>query len=126
MEPTDEPDQLDMKVSVVERPTGSFSFGAGFSSQDGLVLNGSLSQSNLFGRGYAANVSVDFGGRTQRFFINLSDPHFLGSSFSLGGTVSRTNVRFDSFDQEHSPRTTARGAFSATASTCGAWRIRAT
>jgi outer membrane protein insertion porin family len=73
MEPTDEPDQLDMKVSVVERPTGSFSFGAGFS---------------------------DFGGRTQRFFINLSDPHFLGSSFSLGGTVSRTNVRFDSFDQE--------------------------
>jgi outer membrane protein insertion porin family len=100
MEPTDEPDQLDMKVSVVERPTGSFSFGAGFSSQDGLVLNGSLSQSNLFGRGYAANISVDFGGRTQRFFINLSDPHFLGSSFSLGGTVSRTNVRFDSFDQE--------------------------
>jgi outer membrane protein insertion porin family len=100
MEPTDEPDQLDMKVSVVERPTGSFSFGAGFSSQDGLVLNGSLSQSNLFGRGYAANVSVDFGGRTQRFFINLSDPHFLGSSFSLGGTVSRTNVSFDSFDQE--------------------------
>jgi outer membrane protein insertion porin family len=100
MEPTEEPDQLDVKVSVVERPTGSFSFGAGFSSQDGLVLNGSLSQSNLFGRGYVANVSVDFGGRTQRFFINLRDPYFLGSTFSLGTTVSRTNLRFDSFDQE--------------------------
>ena len=63
METTEEPDQLDVKVSVVERPTGSFSFGAGYSSQDGLVLNGSLSQTNLFGRGYVANLSVDFGRR---------------------------------------------------------------
>jgi outer membrane protein insertion porin family len=100
MEPTEEEDQLDMKVSVVERPTGSFSFGAGYSSQDGLVLTGSLSQSNLFGRGYAANVSVDLGGRTQRYFVNLNDPAFLGTEFSLGTTISRTNLRFEDFEQE--------------------------
>ena len=100
METTEEPDQLDVKVSVVERPTGSFSFGAGYSSQDGLVLNGSLSQTNLFGRGYVANLSVDFGRRTQRFFINLRDPYFLGTEFSLGTTVSRTNIRYNSFEQE--------------------------
>jgi len=100
METTDEPDQLDVKVSVVERPTGSFSFGAGYSSQDGLVLNGSLSQTNLFGRGYVANLSVDFGRRTQRFFINLRDPYFLGTNFSLGTTVSRTSIRYNSFEQE--------------------------
>ncbi|MGI9590376.1 MAG: outer membrane protein assembly factor BamA [Myxococcota bacterium] len=100
MEPTEVPEQLDMVVSVVERPTGSFSFGAGYSSQDGFVVTGSLSQSNLFGRGYAANASVDFGGNTQRFFLSLTDPYFLGSDFSLGITGFLTNVNFESFEQE--------------------------
>jgi outer membrane protein insertion porin family len=100
MEPTDSPDQLDLKVSVVERPTGQFSFGAGYSSQDGFVLTGSLSQSNLFGRGYQAQAELQFGGETQRFFLNLTDPYFLGSEFSFSGLFSLTDLRFDSFDQQ--------------------------
>jgi outer membrane protein insertion porin family len=99
MEPTEVPEQLDMAVRVVEKPTGSFSFGAGFSSQDGFVATGSLSQANLFGRGYAASASVDFGGSTQRFYLSLTDPYFLGSEFSLGVTAFLTNVEFESFSQ---------------------------
>lgn len=99
-EPTEDPDQLDLKVAVVERPTGSFSFGAGFSSADGLVAQGSLSESNLFGRGYRANLSVQYGGQTQRFFLSLTDPRFLGSEFSLGATVFSTELDFDSFQQQ--------------------------
>jgi outer membrane protein insertion porin family len=30
----------------------------------------------------------------------VSDPYFLGSNFSLGTTISRTNIRFNSFEQE--------------------------
>jgi outer membrane protein insertion porin family len=100
MEPTEIPEQLDLEVHVVERPTGSFSFGAGFSSQDGFVATGSLAQSNLFGRGYAANASVDFGGRTQRFFLSLTDPYFLGSKYSFGVTGFMTNINYESFEQE--------------------------
>lgn len=100
VKPTDENDQLDLDVTVVEHPTGSFSFGAGYSSQDGLVLTGSLAQSNLFGRGYSSNITVDFGGQTQRFYVNLADPYFLGSDFSLGATASRTDLRYSSFRQE--------------------------
>ena len=99
-EPTDDPDQLDLKVAVVERPTGSFSFGAGFSSADGLVAQGSLSESNLFGRGYRANLSVQYGGQTQRFYLSITDPRFLGSEFSLGVTAFQTELDFDSFQQE--------------------------
>jgi outer membrane protein insertion porin family len=100
MEPTEVPEQLDLEVQVVERPTGSFSFGAGFSSQDGFVVTGSLAQSNLFGRGYAANASVDFGGQTQRFFLSFTDPYFLGSDFSLGITAFLTSLNFEDFEQE--------------------------
>ncbi|MBW2422454.1 MAG: outer membrane protein assembly factor BamA, partial [Deltaproteobacteria bacterium] len=97
--PTEDPAQLDLEVSVVERPTGSFSFGAGYSSQDGLVFTASLSQANLFGRGYGVNLSVDVGGSTDRYYVSLSDPYFLGSDFSLGGTFFLTRVDFDGFNQ---------------------------
>jgi len=96
---TDRPEQLDLDVKVVERPTGSLSFGAGFSSQDGFVVSGSLGQSNLFGRGYAVQLSADIG-RTQRYFLSFSDPYFLGSDWSLSATAFRSEVRFEDFDSE--------------------------
>ena len=99
MEPTDEPEQLDMNVTVVERPTGSFSFGAGYSSQDGIVVTGSLAQANLFGRGYNTQFSADVGGQTQRFYLSLLDPYVFGSDFSLGATLFRTDLRYEDFDQ---------------------------
>src|SRR5262245_40990674 len=99
MEPTDQPEQLDMKVALVERPTGSFSFGASYSSQDGFVGTGSLATTNLFGRGYAVNLSADVGSQTQRFFVNFADPYFLGSDFEVGVTGFRTGLRYESCHQ---------------------------
>jgi outer membrane protein insertion porin family len=97
---TEDPSQLDLDVNVVERPTGAFSFGAGFSSADSFIFTASLSQSNLFGRGYGANVSADIGGNSSRFFVSLTDPYFLGSTFSFNTTAFLTQVRFDDFEQD--------------------------
>jgi outer membrane protein insertion porin family len=99
-EPTDDPQQSDLEVEVVERPTGSFSFGAGFSSQDSFVLTGSLSESNLFGRGYGLNLTADLSFRSQRLYAQFSDPYFLGSNFSMSGTIFRTSIRFEDFEQD--------------------------
>ncbi|MCP4038536.1 MAG: outer membrane protein assembly factor BamA, partial [bacterium] len=98
-DPTDDPSQLDLAINVAERPTGSFSFGAGFSSQDKLVFTASLAQANLFGRGYGVNFQVDLGGRTSRYNISLRDSHFLGSDFSAGLSLFLTRVNFDNFKQ---------------------------
>jgi outer membrane protein insertion porin family len=43
--------QVDLTVGVKERPTGSFSFGAGFSSVDEFIFAAQIQQLNLFGRG---------------------------------------------------------------------------
>jgi outer membrane protein insertion porin family len=99
-EPTDDPQQIDLEVEVVERPTGSFSFGAGYSSQDAFILTGSLSESNLFGRGYAVNLTADVSFRSQRFYMQFSDPYFLGSDFSLSTTGFRTAIRYPDFKQD--------------------------
>ena len=98
-EQTGDPAQLDLDIGVAERPTGSFSFGAGFSSQDRLVFTASLAQANLFGRGYGVNLQVDIGGRTSRYNISLRDPHFLGSDFSAGLSLYLSRVNFDNFKQ---------------------------
>lgn len=97
---TDYPDQLDLDVKVVERPTGSLSFGAGFSSQDGFVVSGSVAQTNLFGRGYGGSLSADVGGDTNRFFLTFTDPYFLGSTFAFTTQLFRTDLEYEDFRQE--------------------------
>ncbi len=95
---TDYADQMDLGVKVVEKPTGSLSFGAGYSSRDGFIVSGSVSQSNLFGRGYNGSIVADVGGRTNRFFVTLGDPYFLGSDWGLSGQLFRTALDYPGFD----------------------------
>ncbi|MGE4608312.1 MAG: outer membrane protein assembly factor BamA, partial [Myxococcota bacterium] len=99
-EQPDDPLAIDIDVAVVERPTGSFSFGAGFSSGTSFTVQGSLAESNLFGRGYGLNLNANVGLQDQRYFLQFTDPYFLGSDFSLSGTIFRNSIRFDDFEQD--------------------------
>ena len=95
---TDYADQMDLGVKVVEKPTGSLSFGAGYSSRDGFIISASVSQANLFGRGYNGSIVADVGGRTNRFFLTLGDPYFLDSNWGLSGQLFRTALDYPGFD----------------------------
>jgi outer membrane protein insertion porin family len=96
---TDFGNQLDLGVKVVEKPTGSISFGAGVSSRDGFVISGALADSNLFGRGYAASIGADLGGENDRFFLNFAWPYFLDSDFGLSTQLSKLDLEFEDFRQ---------------------------
>src|SRR5262249_27395429 len=91
--------QLDLDVKVVERPTGSLSFGVGFSTQDRLVLSGAISQANLFGRGYAVSAVLDYGSKNSRFYLSFTDPYLFGSEWSLRSTLFRTALEYSDFEQ---------------------------
>jgi outer membrane protein insertion porin family len=97
---TEDPSQLDLDLNVVERPTGAFSFGAGFSTQDSFIFTASLSEQNLFGRGYNVSLSADLGQTSSSYYFSVSDPYFLGSDFSLSATVFLRNIEFNDFEQE--------------------------
>ncbi|MEE8314189.1 MAG: outer membrane protein assembly factor BamA [Myxococcota bacterium] len=96
----DTPRRLALAVEVVERPTGSFSFGAGVGSTDGFLVNGSISQDNLFGQGRAVTASVDMGSNTRNLFLRYLEPYAFGTSATLVGTVSNVEREFVDFDQE--------------------------
>ena len=96
---TDYQEQLDLDLKVVERPTGSLSFGVGYSTQDSIVVSGSISQSNLFGRGYGVNAVIDYGSRNSQFYLSFYNPYLLGSEFSLRTTAFRTDLEYIDFQQ---------------------------
>lgn len=70
------PDQVDLSINVVEKPTGSLSLGAGFSSADGLGLSFGLKQENAFGSGNSLGVQVNTSKYNRVVVFNTTDPYF--------------------------------------------------
>ncbi|HEY8493476.1 MAG TPA: outer membrane protein assembly factor BamA [Myxococcota bacterium] len=96
---TEDPDALDLDVSVVEKSTGAISFGAGYSTADSIVLSGSVNQSNLFGRGYGVRIAADIGGRRDRFYGQFVNRRLFDSEFSLAATGYRSVLDYEDFEQ---------------------------
>lgn len=96
---TDQPDQIDLDVAVVEKPTGSLSFGAGYSSADSFVLSGSVSQNNLFGRAYGLRLAADIGGQRDRFYATFTNHRLFDSEYSFSASAYRTDLSYEDFDE---------------------------
>lgn len=77
-------DQVDMNVSVNERPTGSISAGIGYVQDDGVQFSASLSQNNLFGSGKSASLSASTGSANKHVSLSFTDPYFTPDGVSLG------------------------------------------
>lgn len=82
--------KLNMNVDVKEKSTGQFSIGAGFSSLDGILGQGSVQQSNYLGLGLKANASVSFGSKSQFYNLGLTDPYFMDTRWTVGADLYRT------------------------------------
>jgi len=91
------PDKLNVNVEVKEKPTGTFSIGAGYSSLDGIIGQGSVQQANFMGLGLKANLAASLGGKSQTYNMGLTDPYFLDSKWTLGGDIYRTQRDFIDF-----------------------------
>lgn len=89
---------IDVDTTVTERPTGSISFGAGFSSVDKVIFNASIAQDNVFGTGRKANISADISARRTNFNIQLTEPRVFDSDVSAGIDLFNRRSNFFSFD----------------------------
>ena len=78
-------DLMILDVNVKEKPTGAFSFGAGYSSVDNVVGTVSVAENNLFGRGQRLSAAIRMGGSSSQFDVVFTEPWILDKD--LSGTV---------------------------------------
>lgn len=94
-------DKINLDIKVEEAPTGAISFGAGFSTLEGLLGTATVSERNLFGLGYKTNLTATLGGETERFRFGFADPWLLGTATTAGFNVySEESEVFDPYSTE--------------------------
>ncbi len=75
-------DQVDVNMSVTEKPTGNIQVGAGFSSSEKLTLQASVQQANAFGSGSSIGVDVNTSRRNRTVAFSETNPYFTDDGVS--------------------------------------------
>ena len=92
--------QVDLLVKVKEASTGSISGGIGYGSSDALLLNASVSDTNVFGSGLKGVISVDRSDNELSGQIGLTNPRLFDSEYSLGGTLYANDYSWNNYDEK--------------------------
>jgi outer membrane protein insertion porin family len=69
-------DQIDVEFTVVERSTGNLLAGLGYSSADGVVFSGSISQQNVFGSGNAISLALNTSKVNRTYSLAYTEPYW--------------------------------------------------
>lgn len=85
-------DQVDLEVKVKEIATGSFLFGVGYSGEDGAMVQGSISQSNLFGSGNQLTFAVQRSEVIESVSLQYTNPYYTKSGISRTIGLSGRNI----------------------------------
>jgi outer membrane protein insertion porin family len=98
------PGRKDLNVIVEEKRTGSFNFGAGFSSIDNLLGFAEITQGNFdvtrwpyfTGGGQKFRMRVQYGTSRKDFILSLTEPYFLDKEIAVGGSIFYREASFTS------------------------------
>jgi len=93
-------DLMILDVRIKERPTGSFSVGAGYSSEDSIFAMFQVAQSNLFGRGQKLQASAKLGGLSTEFKINFTEPWLFGTRYSGNFEIYKWKQEYNDYSYE--------------------------
>lgn len=101
--PGSEADQVVLVVDVVEKATGEFSIGAGYSTGGetaGPSIEGSITERNFLGRGQYIRLSAGGGENARDFSLSFTEPYFLGRRIAAGFDIFRQTRRYDRYESE--------------------------
>ena len=76
------PDQVDLLITVTEKPTGNITLGAGFSSFEKVTLTFGISQENAFGSGNFLAVQVNTSRFNRNIVLSSTNPYFTDNGIS--------------------------------------------
>lgn len=85
------PDKTVIKVDVEEKSTGQLSFGAGFSSTNGILGDISISERNFLGKGQQLSLAFTLAALKSEINLAFTEPYFLGREIRAGFDVFRVS-----------------------------------
>ncbi|MDA8135995.1 MAG: outer membrane protein assembly factor BamA [Desulfobacteraceae bacterium] len=97
---TEEENLMDLNVKVADKDTGTFSFGGGFSSEDGPFGMVSLQERNLFGRGQTGKISAKVSGSSALYDISFFEPYIMDTPVSGGFSLYKEDKEYEYYDKE--------------------------
>lgn len=96
--PGSQPDQVILVVDLVEKSTGEFSIGAGYSTggdSSGPSVEGSITERNFLGRGQFIKFSAGGGKNSRDYNFSFTEPYFLGRRIAAGFDVYRQTRKYN-------------------------------
>ena len=80
-------DRIVLDVSVEEQATGELNLGAGYSSFENFILDFSVRERNLAGRGQDLRLGLRLSGVSQSIDLGFTEPYFGGRNVAAGFDV---------------------------------------
>lgn len=96
VEPVSAENNVHITVPGEEKGRNEINVGGGYSGVDGAFFQGFYSTRNFLGRGMILTASVQVGGRANRYQLQLQEPWFLGSPYTLGFSLFRQELQYSS------------------------------
>ncbi len=101
--PGSEPDQVVLVVDVVEKSTGEFSIGAGYSTggeTPGASVTGSVTERNFLGRGQFIRLSAGGGKHSRDYGLSFTEPYFLGRRIAAGFDIFKATREYKTYESD--------------------------
>lgn len=93
-------DKMLLKIDVEEKPTGAFTFGAGYGNAEKVFLMGSISQKNLFGRGQTLSLNAQLGSVSTKYILSFTEPWLFDTPLSAGFDLYNWKYDYDTYDKK--------------------------
>ena len=90
-------DLMDLNINVKERPTGSFTLGAGYSGYEGAIGTMQVSQNNLFGTGQRLMGALRIGTKSSYYDIRFTEPRVNDTKISAGIDLFKWTFEYDDY-----------------------------
>ena len=82
------PDQVDVDVTVKEKPAGNLAAGIGYSQSQGILLNASVTQNNFLGTGKRVALAFNTSSATRLYQFAYTNPYYTVDGISRGFNLS--------------------------------------
>ncbi len=81
------PDQVDINLTVDEKPTGTLNLGVGYGQVDGVILSAGISEENVFGSGTNLTLNLNTGAANRSIVLAHTDPYFTNDGVSRTSSI---------------------------------------